>query len=146
VYKDTKDAAASGKKFDYVLCANKAFLDSTPSLADTLRPVVSENTSIVLLQNGAGNEDPLHAAFPATTIISAVVWTGARVLPAENGVATLQQFASEALTIGVDYTPTSDRVADRAKLERLTGWLTSAGGDCTLTEDIQSERWIKLIW
>lgn len=146
MYKYTKDAAASGKTFDYVLCANKAFLDSTPSLADILRPVISENTSIVLLQNGAGNEEPLHAAFPDTTIISAVVWTGGRVLPTENGVATLQQFAAEGLTIGVDYRPTADRAADRKKLETLTGWLQAAGGECTLTDDIQSERWIKLIW
>jgi ketopantoate reductase len=146
VYKTTQDAADSGTTFDYILCANKAFLDAVPSLADILRPVVSANTAIVLLQNGAGAEAPLHAAFPDTTIISAVVWTGAKVLPTENGVATLQQFASEGLTIGVDYTPTSDRDADRKKLTTLTGWLEKAGGECTTTEDIQTDRWVKLVW
>lgn len=128
------------------MCANKALLDAKPSLADQLAPVVSDETSIVLLQNGVGNEVPLHEAFPSTTIISAVVWTGAKVLPDQDGVPTMQQFAAEGLTIGVDYTPTSDREAERARLLRLTGWLESVGGECNVTDDIQSERWVKVVW
>lgn len=147
MYKDTKEAAASGKKFDYVLCANKALLDSTPSLAEHLAPVISDNTAIVLLQNGVGNEEPLHAAFPNTPVLSAVVWTGAKVLPTgADGIPTIQQFSAEGLTIGVDYTKNSDREAEKKKLLQLTGWLESAGSAVVVTDDIQTERWIKVVW
>lgn len=133
-----------------MLCANKALLDATPSLADQLRPIMSAKTSIVLLQNGVGNEDPLHAAFPKSTIISAVVWTGGKALdPAADGTPTFAQFASEGLTIGVDYPPDQDpteRAAQRADLDRLVKWLRAGGSEITPTDDIQSERWIKVIW
>lgn len=118
-----------------------------PSLADQLAPIMSYQTSIVLLQNGVGNEDPLHAAFPNSTIISAVVWTGGKAVPTgEDGVTTFQQFAAEGLTIGVDYAEGLDRATERAKLDRLVEWLRAAGSDITPTEDIQKERWIKVIW
>ncbi|KAL1410306.1 hypothetical protein Q8F55_004312 [Vanrija albida] len=148
VYRDTSEAAASGKVFDFVLCANKALLDAKPSLAETLAPVVTPGrTAIVLLQNGVGAEAPLHAAFPSTTIISAVVWTGAKVLPpSDAGVPRVQQFARESLTIGVDPAPGLPAAEERARLDRLVALLKAGGGDCDVVDDIQSARWIKVVW
>ncbi|WVF66939.1 hypothetical protein IAT40_001682 [Kwoniella sp. CBS 6097] len=144
VWKSTDDAAAAGVKFSYILCANKALLDAKPSLSDHLRPIVTSGlTSIVLLQNGVGAEEPLHASFPDTTIISAVVWTGGKPLPTGDGV---EQFNREGLTIGVDYRDGGDKKEEDGKLAKLVGWLEAGKGDCTVTEDIQSERWVKVIW
>lgn len=126
-----------------VLCANKALLDAKPSLSDHLRPIISPATSIVLLQNGVGAEVPLHESFPNNTIISAVVWTGGKTLPDNDGV---EQFNREGLTIGVDYREGGDRKEEDEKLETLVGLLEAGGGDCTVTKDIQSERWVKVIW
>lgn len=56
-----------------VLCANKAILDSNPSLEDMLRPVVGPDAVLVLIQNGIGQEDALREAFPTTTIIASTV-------------------------------------------------------------------------
>jgi 2-dehydropantoate 2-reductase len=129
-----------------VLCANKALLDAKPSLADQLRPIISPSTSIVLLQNGVGAEDPLHTAFPENTIISAVVWTGGKTLPEKDGKAGSEQFNAEGLTIGVDYREGGDKAEEDQKLQKLVGWLKAGKGDCTVTESIQTERWIKVIW
>ncbi|KAE8540667.1 hypothetical protein D1P53_003031 [Cryptococcus gattii VGV] len=137
VWKSTDEAAAS------VLCANKALLDAKPSLSEHLQPVISPTTSIVLLQNGVGAEVPLHESFPNNTIISAVVWTGGKTLPDNDGV---EQFNREGLTIGVDYREGGDRKEEDEKLETLVGFLEAGGGDCTVTKDIQSERWVKVIW
>ncbi|KAK4687482.1 hypothetical protein P7C73_g2632, partial [Tremellales sp. Uapishka_1] len=146
VYKSCQDAAASGQKFSYVLCANKALLDAVPSLSDLLRPVISNSTAIVLLQNGVGAEEPLHESFPTNSIISAVVWTGGRVLPEEDGLAGVEQFNREGLTIGVDYSPKLQKSVEEERLDTLVGMLEAGGGDCIVTQDIQSERWVKVIW
>lgn len=131
-----------------MLCANKALLDAKPSLSEQLQPIISSSTSIVLLQNGVGAEEPLHASFPNNTIISAVVWTGGRALPEKDGKAGAEQFNKEALTIGVDYA-TEDahrRKEERSRLDKLVEYLKAGKGDCTVTEEIQTERWIKVIW
>ncbi|WVQ83437.1 hypothetical protein IAT38_005578 [Cryptococcus sp. DSM 104549] len=149
VWKSTQDAAASGNQFSHVLCANKALLGAAPSLSENISPIVSPSTSIVLLQNGVGNETPLHTAFPGNTIISAVVWTLGRVLPGTEGAPGVEQSVREALTIGVDYKKGSDEEAkqeERKKLDELVGWLEAGGGECNVTEDIQSERWVKVVW
>lgn len=145
VYKSTTDAAASGP-FDYVLCANKALLSAKPSLEEILAPVISKDTAIVLLQNGVGSEAPLHKAFPNNTIISAVVWTGGKVEPATDGTPTVAQFSRESLTMGVDYTDGLDRAGEDAKLQTLADILAKANSDSVLTDDIQSARWVKVIW
>jgi hypothetical protein len=31
-------------------------------------------------------------------------------------------------------------------LDKLVKWLEAGKGDCTVTEEIQTERWIKVIW
>lgn len=59
-------------KFDYIVCAHKAInQDAVP--ADIEAAVDQERSTIVIIQNGVGNEEPFRNAFPATTIISCVV-------------------------------------------------------------------------
>jgi 2-dehydropantoate 2-reductase len=168
VYKTCDEAANSGVKFDYgrspfsfppsglshidassavqltVLCSNKALLDAKPSLSETIRPVMTDTTSIVLLQNGVGAEEPLHESFPENTIISAVVWTGAKVLAQGH----VEQFNREALTIGVDWNEKLGKgnEEEQKRLDRLVKVLKAGGGDCNVVDDIQSERWVKVIW
>lgn len=142
VYRSCEDAAASGVAFDYVLCATKALLDAKPSLEDQIRPVVSANTSIAILQNGVGGEAPLHAAFPSNTIISAVVWTGGKVLDEGH----IEQFARESLTIGVDWKEGEAKEGQQKKLVELVDMLRAGGGDCTVHANIQEERWAKIMW
>lgn len=146
MFRDTKEAAASGS-FDYVLCANKALLDAKPSLAELISPVIGPETAIVLLQNGVGNEVPLHAAFPKNTILSAVVWTGGRVVPTTDGSVEVAQFAREGLTIGVDHAEGADPEQEKAQLDRFVDILHKGGStDTVTTDDIQSARWVKVIW
>lgn len=167
VYKTCDEAATSGVKFDYgspfifppsglshidaasafqltVLCSNKALLDAKPSLSETVRPVMSDTTSIVLLQNGVGAEEPLHESFPENTIISAVVWTGAKVLAQGH----VEQFNREALTIGVDWNEKLGKgnEEEQKRLDGLVEVLKAGGGECNVVDDIQSERWVKVIW
>lgn len=78
-----------------------------------------------------------------------MVWTGGRTLAEEGDLpAGAEQFNREGLTIGVDYRSTdpSAREEERAKLTQLVEWFKAGKGSPVITEDIQSERWVKVIW
>lgn len=75
--------AAAETAWDYVLVATKA-LDLRKEAAGLIAPVVTERTTIVLLQNGVEVETPYRARFPTTPLLSAVtVVSAALVAPAE---------------------------------------------------------------
>lgn len=66
-----KTPAEAGTTFDYVVCAHKAIgQEKVPAI---LAPAVDEKTTLVIIQNGVGNEEPFRKAFPQTTIITCVV-------------------------------------------------------------------------
>ncbi|GHJ89501.1 hypothetical protein NliqN6_5903 [Naganishia liquefaciens] len=142
VYRTCEEAANSGTRFDYVVCSNKALLDAKPSLSDILQPVVTDGTAIVLLQNGVGVEEPLHEAFPNNTVLSACVWTGAKVL----GPGEAEQFNREGLTIGVDHAEALSAEQEQKQLDVFVEMSRAGGSDVTVCDDIQSERWVKVIW
>ncbi|KAM0755631.1 2-dehydropantoate 2-reductase [Meredithblackwellia eburnea MCA 4105] len=74
VYPSISAAAVAARQspFDYVVVATKALPDVTDD-SETIKDVVTEGiTSIVLIQNGVGVEEPHRARFPSTPILSAV--------------------------------------------------------------------------
>lgn len=57
---------------DYVVCAHKAI--DQDHVAAQLQPVVDPSrTTIVIIQNGVGNEEPFRKQFPQNSIITCVV-------------------------------------------------------------------------
>ncbi|KAJ7288017.1 ketopantoate reductase PanE/ApbA C terminal-domain-containing protein [Mycena rebaudengoi] len=144
VYSTCEEAAESGRTFSYVICTTKALLDSIPPMEDMLRPVISRQTVIVLIQNGVGQEVPLHTAFPATTIISCVCWTGART----PDVGVVEVFTSDNLILGVDWDPRVNlpRTQQQQALDILADIFIESNAQITVQSDIQVDRWVKLIW
>jgi ketopantoate reductase len=67
-----KIPAEAQRTFDYVVCAHKAIGQS--SVPAQLAPVVdAKKTTLVIIQNGVGNEEPFRSSFPDNTIITCVV-------------------------------------------------------------------------
>ena len=67
-----RSSAEAGHTFDLVVCCNKATNpEGTPM--QIASAVEDGKTVIALMQNGVGNEDPFHEAFPKSTILSGVV-------------------------------------------------------------------------
>lgn len=57
---------------DYVVCAHKAI--DQEKVAVQLQPVVDQNrTTIVIIQNGVGNEEAFREQFPGSSILTCVV-------------------------------------------------------------------------
>ncbi|KAJ7236741.1 ketopantoate reductase PanE/ApbA C terminal-domain-containing protein [Mycena haematopus] len=143
VYSDCEEAAKSGLSFSYVICANKAILDSNPPFEDILRPVIGPDTVIVLIQNGIGQEDALRQAFPKTTIITSTVWTGARTVD----VGVIQLFTrSDSLVLGVHWSQNIPRDRQQGHMDLLADILTKSNASITVKEDVRSDRWVKVIW
>lgn len=67
-----KSPAEAEGTFDYVVCAHKAIdQDAVPAI---LAPAIDgKKTTLVIIQNGVGNEEPFRRAFPSVTIITCVV-------------------------------------------------------------------------
>lgn len=66
-----KSPAELTEKLDFVVCAHKAINpEATPA---ALAPVVGDNTTVVIIQNGVGNEEPFRRAFPTNSILTCVV-------------------------------------------------------------------------
>jgi len=121
--------------FDYVIVCSKA-LPTVPSTAELIKPAISSQTTIVLIQNGIATEEPYSKLFPDNPLLSTVVY-----LPAtqtEPGV--VQHKEVELLHIG-PY-PASSNTESASRFASL---LKAGGASTKVHEDVQFERWSKLL-
>ncbi|KAI4603511.1 hypothetical protein KJ359_003323 [Pestalotiopsis sp. 9143b] len=124
--------------FDYILVCSKA-LATSPSTAELIRPAVGPGTAIVLIQNGIGIEAEYAAAFPDNPVVSTVVYLPAtQVRP---GVVEHKEV--ELLHIGTYPADAPREAKDAAR--RLVDLLGAAGATAELHDDVQEQRWSKLL-
>lgn len=71
VFSSPEDARKANIKWDYLLVATKALPDVSDD-SQLIEGLVSAGTSIVLVQNGLGVEEPYQKRFPHASILSAV--------------------------------------------------------------------------
>ena len=152
VYATVEEAAAlASEPWDYVCVATKA-LSMDLSSVEFLAPVISETTTIVLLQNGVDIEAPYRERYPRTPIISAVTVISA----AKTHPTRIVQYRWTRISLG-PYTDlhgsattpeartllnrTEDRVRDFAELLTLGGIKDVETYDAL---GIQLVRWHKL--
>jgi 2-dehydropantoate 2-reductase len=121
--------------FDYVLVCSKA-LPTVPSTAELIKPAVSAKTTIVLIQNGIAIEQPYSELFPDNLLLSTVVYLPAAQI--EPGI--VQHKELELLHIG-PY-PASSNTDSAAQFAAL---LNAGGASTMVHEDVQFERWSKLL-
>lgn len=131
--------ANTGKPFDYVIVTSKA-LNTTPSTAELIKPAVaSGTTTIVLIQNGIDTEKPFAELFPENPILTTVVYLPATQI--EPGVIEHQEV--ELLHIGTY--PASAPQPHKDAANAFSDLLTAAKASSKVHDDVQTERWSKLI-
>lgn len=84
-----------GAGWQHVIMATKA-LSPTTGMADAIRPLVSEGTSIALLHNGVNVEAPYRTTFPNSPVVSGVTAVSSEL--AEPNV--VMQFRWTRITLG----------------------------------------------
>jgi 2-dehydropantoate 2-reductase len=142
VVKNVAEAVTqSGSPFNIILVCTKATPRSTSEAIEAIRSaVVPGVTAIVIIQNGLGVERPFYEAFPGTSIISGVAYLPTTQL--SPGVFSHSEM--ERLHLGL-YRPESDASPRTDALDLIAQRLTSGGATVCVTEDIQGERWNKVL-
>ena len=147
------------QQFDFIICAQKAINQS--SIPPQIELGVDEKkTTIVLIQNGVGNEEPFRKRFPRTTILSCVVrrapintsiiftdslfqtWVGAR--QPQPGVITHTK--SENMQIGLYPNEARRASMETGRLEKFGALLDAGKTVFEVVSDVQVQRWEKVVW
>jgi ketopantoate reductase len=77
-----RNAGEAGTTFDYIVCCHKAIEQDT--VPEHVAPAVDESKStIVIIQNGVGNEEPFRKAFEKAVILSCVVSNNFQITPSK---------------------------------------------------------------
>ncbi len=127
------DAARIGP-CDLVLVCVKAH--QTAEILDDLAALVTYSSTLVTLQNGVESDEPLSARFGPKRVIPGVVYVGATI--AEPGVVS--HVAAGTIAIGVR------DGGDASRLSLVSAALQQSGQPVRIVDDIQLERWRKLLW
>ena len=104
--------------------------------AKLLPPLVGENTAVVTLQNGLGNEAPLAVLFGAEKIMGGLCFVCLNRV--EPGV--IHHLAHGTIVLGEYERWPEPRTHDLASMIR------HAGVPCKVTDDLERAHWEKLVW
>lgn len=130
-------AAARGADIgtaDLVLVCVKTH--QTEEILDDLATLVGEDTVLVSMQNGVESDELLAARFGAHRVVPAAVYVGATV----DAPGVVSHVAPARIAIG------ARAGFDPARLPAIRDALAATGQRVGISDDIQHERWRKLIW
>ena len=119
---------------DLVLVGLKTFAND--GYADLITSLLGDQTQILTLQNGLGNEEALADLFGGERIIGGVAF-----LCSNRGAPGEVHHLGEGRIVLGEY-----QCVDRERLDRLVAIFTKAGVDCRATNDLKRTRWEKLVW
>ncbi len=117
---------------DLVIIALKTTANAI--LPEIIPPLLKPETILLTLQNGLGNVDFLHAAFPYHPILGGLCFVC--INRGEPGV--IHHLAHGRVEMG--------EFIDTAVIESVAVLFTEAGLDCRILPDLGLARWRKLIW
>ncbi|KAJ5384121.1 Ketopantoate reductase ApbA/PanE [Penicillium concentricum] len=125
---------------DYIVCAHKA-IDQDEVVAQ-LQPAIDSRTTIVVIQNGVGNEEPFRKQFPKNTIITCVTWVGAT----QTSPGIVAHGKSEDMQIGLFPNPEVESEVEQQRLQTFADLLRNGQTQFQILENMQIQRWEKVVW
>ena len=130
-----EDPSTLDGSFDLIIFSVKSY--DTPKAIEQIRPVVSDHTIILSLQNGIENVGQLNQAFDPDQVIPATANIG--VMVTEPGV--VEHSAYGLVTVGT----TEDNTNERA-INQIYHWMRSAEIDIKISEQMTETIWKKFTW
>ncbi|KAL4806633.1 FMN-dependent dehydrogenase-domain-containing protein [Aspergillus unguis] len=126
---------------DYIVCAHKAI--DQDKVAASLAPAIDQNrTTIVIIQNGVGNEEAFRKEFPQTCILTCVTWVGATQI--SSGI--VKHTKAEDMQIGVFPNPHLNPSTEQSRLATFAALLKHGHTRFQILDDMQPQRWEKVVW
>jgi 2-dehydropantoate 2-reductase len=119
---------------DLVLVCVKAH--QTAAIVDDVAGVMGNGTAVVTLQNGVESDEVLAARFGDARVFPAVVYVGATV----ERPGVVSHVAAGTIAIG------ARPGGDPSRLPAIRDALAASGQPVRIADDIQRDRWRKLIW
>ncbi|WP_072909902.1 putative 2-dehydropantoate 2-reductase [Malonomonas rubra] len=119
---------------DLVIVGLKTFAND--HLINLVRPLVGEQTAILTLQNGLGNEELLAAEFGGENILGGVAFLCSN--RGESG--HVHHLGEGKIRLG----EFSGGLSERSKI--LQAMFETAGVPCEAVADLRRARWEKLVW
>ena len=119
---------------DFLLICTKAI--GNELLIDEIRSLISDQTAILIIQNGLDGERPFMEAFPHHQVISAIAFVCAH----RSGPGHIIHEDYGGLVIG---NMTTQRTQS---LERIAQYWQQSGIRCDISDTILVDRWKKLLW
>lgn len=129
-----QDVVEAKENYDFVIVATKAL--PSLDLPKLIAPAIGEKTTIVLIQNGIFIEDEIARAFPKNQLLSTIAFVD--VIRIDQG--KIKHSGDGKLTFG------EFSNANPAKTKILTELLNKGGVTTIISENIQNDRWKKLLW
>jgi 2-dehydropantoate 2-reductase len=126
--------AAEIGQVDLVLVGLKTF--SNQSLVELVRPLIGQETAILTLQNGLGNEDLLANAFGAERVLGGVAF-----LCSNRGEPGEVHHLGEGRIL---FGEVSGGLSERC--QRIADLFNAAAVPCVASADLPRLRWEKLVW
>lgn len=119
---------------DLVLIAVKATANA--DLVDLIPPLLHEDTMLLTLQNGLGNEEVLADHFGAERVLGALCF----ICLSRTSRTTVERYDYGHITIGeFGRTP-------QARTHEIASEFKRSGIQCEVVHNLALERWRKLVW
>lgn len=132
----TVEEAAAYKPYDYIIVCTKC-IPEVFRTEDLIRPLVGPGTTVVLIQNGVGNEAPVMKAYPDSYVVGGVTNIGATY---HSG--NVRHVSSDRIALGTfDQRPEAIEAA-----KRFADIYNSTKSEAVFTDDLGYRRWWKLFY
>ncbi len=131
VLQDAKDFEGEA---DFIIVATKVLPEI--SIPNLVRPILAPHTSIEIIQNGIFIEKDLAEAFPKHHLLSIIAFVAVK-----KEIPALVEHDSDGKLVIGEYQNSNPK-----KTQEIFDLWQKSGVPCVLTNDIQYERWKKLLW
>lgn len=135
IAKSIEDAEQYGP-FDYVVVSTKN-IPEVQKTQDLVAPLVKKGTTIVLVQNGIGGEEPVMEAFPDSFVVGGISMIGSA-----NYGGVIHHKIPDELYIGTY----DKRPEAQAAMEKFRDAYDASKSKCEIIPNLKYRRWCKLIY
>jgi 2-dehydropantoate 2-reductase len=110
-------------------------------LAELLPPLLHDGATVVLMQNGLGNEEEVARIAPNHPLIGGLCFLCCN----KEGPGHIHHIDYGLVTLG-EHTADGSAAGVTRRLETLAGDFAAAGIMANVAEDLRTARWQKLLW